>query len=150
MKLLFVSLLYLSIIQIATKADDDKPIQIHQMPQQAQEFIQEHFSNCKIALAKAECDFFDKNYEIIFTNGNKIKFDRRGNWKEINCKYTFVPSSIIPPKILQYIINSYPNTTVSKLECNKKYYKIKLSNHLELKFSLKSTLLELNSTNKLL
>ena len=65
--------------------DDDKPIRVDQLPSKAQTFIRENFSGLKIALAKMESDFFDKSYEVIFVNGNKVEFYRDGRWKEIEC-----------------------------------------------------------------
>lgn len=26
--------------------------------------------------------YFTKSYEVIFTNGNKVEFDKKGNWEE--------------------------------------------------------------------
>ena len=69
------------------------------MPQQAQQFIKQHFADSKVALAKMESDFFYKSYEVIFTNGDKVEFDNKGNWEEVNCKYSSVPTAIIPAAI---------------------------------------------------
>ena len=79
-------------IAVATSAcaDDDKPIQFSQLPQTAQQFVKQYFGNEKVALAKMESDFFGKNYDIIFANGDKVEFDGAGNWEEED----------IPPGIL--------------------------------------------------
>ena len=47
-------------LQTVARADDDKPIQVTQMPQPAQQFIKQHFADSKVALAKMESDFFYK------------------------------------------------------------------------------------------
>ena len=60
------------------------------MPQPAQQFIKQHFADSKVALAKMESDFFYKSYEVIVTNGDKVEFDNKGNWEEVNCKYSSV------------------------------------------------------------
>lgn len=57
-------------------ADDDKPIQVNQLPQTAQTFIKTHFPDNKVAMAKMETDWFDKSYDVILlmeTNWNSIK-----------------------------------------------------------------------------
>lgn len=46
-------------------ADDDKPIQVNQLPQPAQTFIKQYFSAAKVAMAKMETDLFDKSYDVI-------------------------------------------------------------------------------------
>ena len=72
MKKLVFLLVCLFTLQTVARADDDKPIQVTQMPQPAQQFIKQHFADSKVALAKMESDFFYKSYEVIFTNGNKV------------------------------------------------------------------------------
>ena len=44
------------------------------MPQTAQTFIKTHFPDNKVAMAKMETDWFDKSYDVIFTNGDKLEF----------------------------------------------------------------------------
>ena len=48
------------LLQTVVWADDDKPIQVNQLPQTAQTFIKTHFPNNKVAMAKMETDWFDK------------------------------------------------------------------------------------------
>lgn len=76
MKKLVFLLVCLFTLQTVARADDDKPIQVTQMPQLAQQFIKQHFSDSKVA-AKMESDFLYKSYEVIFTNGNKVEFDKK-------------------------------------------------------------------------
>ena len=62
-------------------AGNDKPIRLRQMPVAAQQLIKKNFNGRRVALAKAE----SKSYEVVFTNGDKVEFDRDGRWKEISC-----------------------------------------------------------------
>ena len=50
-------------------ADNDKPIQIGQLPTKAQTFLSTYFKSSKVALAKQETDLFSKSYDVIFTTG---------------------------------------------------------------------------------
>ena len=140
MKKLVFLLVCLFTLQTVARADDDKPIQVTQMPQQAQQFIKQHFADSKVALAKMESDFFYKSYEVIFTNGDKVEFDNKGNWEEVNCKYSAVPAAIIPATIQ----NNYPDAKILKIERDKKDYEVKLSNRTELKFDLKFNLIDID------
>lgn len=142
-KLLFL-LVCLFTLQTVARADDDKPIQISQMPQQAQLFIKKYFADNKVALAKMESDLFNKSYDVIFTNGNKVEFDKKGNWKEIDCKYSSVPTSIIPEAIQKYVKDNYPDTKILKLERDKKEYEVKLTNRTELKFDINFNLIDID------
>ena len=131
MKKLVFLLVCLFTLQTVARADDDKPIQVTQMPQLAQQFIKQHFSDSKVAL--------------IFTNGNKVEFDKKGNWEEVDCKHTSVPVAIIPAAIQKYVTTNYPDAKVLKIERDKKDYEVKLSNRTELKFDLKFNLIDIDN-----
>ena len=150
MKKLVFLLVCLFTLQTVARADDDKPIQVTQMPQLAQQFIKQHFSDSKVALAKMESDFLYKSYEVIFTNGDKVEFDKKGNWEEVDCKHTSVPVAIIPAAIIpaaiqKYVTTNYPDAKVLKIERDKKDYEVKLSNRTELKFDLKFNLIDIDN-----
>ena len=144
MKKLVFLLVCLFTLQTVARADDDKPIQVTQMSQPAQQFIKQHFADSKVALAKMESDFFYKSYEVIFTNGDKVEFDNKGNWEEVNCKYSSVPTAIIPAAIQKYVTTNYPDAKILKIERDKKDYEVKLSNRTELKFDLKFNLIDID------
>ncbi|WP_294628414.1 PepSY-like domain-containing protein [uncultured Bacteroides sp.] len=144
MKKLVFLLVCLFTLQTVAFADDDRPIQVTQMPQSAQRFIKQHFADSKVALAKMESDFFNKSYEVIFTNGNKVEFDKKGDWEEVNCKFTSVPSAVVPPAIRKYIATNYPDTKVWNIGRDKKEYEVKLSNRVELKFDLQFNLIDID------
>lgn len=145
MKKLLLLFVCLFTIQSVVRADDDKPVRIEQLPQTAQQFIKTYFSDSKVAIAKMENDWFDKSYDIIFTDGSKLEFDKRGNWKEINCKYSAVPASVIPEQILKYVSENYPGTQVMKIDRDKRDYEVKLSNKWELKFDLQFNLIDIDN-----
>ena len=145
MKKLVFLLVCLFTLQTVARADDDKPIQVTQMPQTAQQFIKQHFADSKVALAKMESDFFYKSYEVIFTDGNKVEFDKKGDWTEVDCKYGTVPVAVIPAAIKQYVTTNYPDVNILKIERDKKDYEVKLSNRIELKFDLKFNLIDIDN-----
>ena len=140
--LLFVCLFTL---QTIARADDDKPIPVSQMPQKAQQFIKQHFAGSNIAMAKVESDFLQKSYDVIFTDGNKVEFDKKGNWTEVNCKFSVVPQGIIPSPIPKYTATNYPDAKVLKIERDKTDYEVKLSNGWELKFDSKFNLIDIDN-----
>ena len=135
MKDLFVLLVCVFTFSTAALADSDKPIQIGQLPTPAQTFITTHFSKHKVALAKMESDMLSKNYEVIFTNGDKVEFDRTGGWTEVKCTRNPVPEAIVPAAIRDYVKTNYPDAEILKIERSKKEYEVKLSNRWEIKFN---------------
>ena len=147
MKKILMSLLCLIAVCTARAAnDDDRPIRIDQLPEKAQSFIREHFKGVKVALAKMESDFFDRSYDVIFTNGNKVEFNRHGEWKEIECKYSQVPAAAVPSFITKYVSENHPDTKIISVEKDKddKEYEVKLSNRWEMTFDFKGNLVDLD------
>lgn len=128
---LFVCLFTMSMTAVA---DTDKPIQIGQLPLKAQTFISTYFKNAKVAMAKQETDLFYKSYDVIFTSGDKIEFDKSGEWTEVKCIKDGVPSQIIPQQIKDYVNTNYPDDKILKIEKNSREYEIKLSGRWEIKF----------------
>lgn len=123
----------------------DKSIQVNQLPTAAQTFIKKHFPNNQVALAKLDSDLFDKSYDVIFTNGDKVEFDKNGNWKEVKCvSGSQVPSLIIPARIQAYVTKSYTGVVVEEIELDGKGYEVKLSNRLELKFDKQFNLIDID------
>ena len=126
------------------RADDDQPIKINQLPEKAQQFIQKHFSKEKVAYAKMERDFMDVSYEVVFTSGTKLEFLKNGNWKEVDCKYSTLPTEIVPQEITKYVSENYPDVKMVKIDRDKRDYEVKLNNKLELTFDLKFNLIDID------
>ncbi len=121
--------------QTQAMADTDRPITVNQLPATAQQVIRSHFSGMKVALAKMETGFLEKSYDVIFTTGEKIEFDRDGNWTEIECKRTAVPAKLIPAQIANYVNTNYPGNSILKIEKDRSEYGINLSNGVEITFN---------------
>lgn len=58
-KFLFLAAALLALGISTACADSDRPIDVAQLPQKAQQFIQKHFAGEKVALAKVERDFLE-------------------------------------------------------------------------------------------
>ena len=78
MKKLTLLLLGLVALQTTACGANDKPIKVTDLPRPAQEFISTHMPDHKVAMAKMDAELFDKSYEVIFANGDKVEFDRSG------------------------------------------------------------------------
>lgn len=118
-----------------TMAGKDTPIRISQLPPVAQKIIKAHFSKGRVAMAKMETDWLKKSYDVVFTNGTKIEFDENGNWKDIECKHSAVPSALVPVKITKYVRSHYPHSKILKIERDRKGYEIELSGDIDITFN---------------
>ena len=139
---LFISLFAMNLVALA---GNDKPIQVSEMPKAAQLFIKNHFADLSVAMAKVETDFLDKNYDVVFTNGNKVEFDKKGNWTNVDCEHTQVPVAILPEAIRQYVAKNYPDAKVLKIELtDRKGYDVELSNGFELEFDKRMNVIDVD------
>ncbi|MDO5074769.1 MAG: PepSY-like domain-containing protein [Bacteroidales bacterium] len=116
------------------QAEDDRPIAYQQLPQAAQNFVSQHFKGSTPSLTKEERGVFHRSYEVLFTNGNKIEFDRSGRWTDIDCRYSQVPASVVPVPIAQYVKQHFPNVRIVELQRERRGYSVDLSNKIELDF----------------
>lgn len=144
MKKILLLLVCLFSLQTVVRADDDRPIAVTQLPASAQQFIKKHFAGNQVAFAKMEKDWFSKSYDVTFTNGNKLEFDEKGEWTEVDCKYTSVPAAIVPKAIADYVAQNYKDVRILKIDRDTRDYEVKLSNRLELKFDLQFNLIDID------
>lgn len=130
--------------QTAVFADNDKPITIGQLPQPAQQFINKHFNGKSVAIAKIESGIIERSYDVIFTNGDKLEFDRKGNWTDIDCKYSEVPAAVVPAQITDYVKKNHAGVKIIKIEREKNRHDVDLSNGWELTFDKKFNVIDID------
>lgn len=137
MKKIMMLIVCVMFMGTAARADDDKPVTVNQLPQAAQEFINQYFANISVSYAKVEEDFAGKTYDVIFSNGSKVEFNRKGMWTDVNCQREAVPSGVVPTAILSYVSDNHGDANVVEIDRDKIDFELKLSNGAELVFDLK-------------
>ena len=97
MKTIFrnISLALVALFTVSTTAmaDDDRPIDFSQLPKTAQATVKKHFASSEVLYLTQDGIIF-KSYDVVFANGDKIEFDSKGNWKDVDmmsggCSYRF-------------------------------------------------------------
>lgn len=131
-------------LQTLVKADNEKLIQISQLPATAQQFIQNHFAGSTVAVAKMDDDYFDKSYDVIFSNGDKVEFDKKGEWTEIKSKTGTVPAGAVPAPILKQVSEKYPDARIIGIERDRRQYEVQLSSGWELTFDKNFNLVDID------
>lgn len=145
MKKMLLVLVALFTLSVSVQAVEDRPITVDQLPQKAQQFIKKYFADKQVALAKMETDFLSKSYDVIFTNGDKVEFDKKGNWTKVDCEHTQVPQAVIPAAIQQYVSKNYPDAKVVKIEkTDRKGFDVDLSNGFDIEFDKKMRVVEID------
>ena len=75
------------------------------------------------------------DYKVMYANGEKVEFDKRGNWRDIECKASQVPTDLIPTKIAANVNATFPGSTITEIDRDYLGYSVQLSNGLELEYN---------------
>ena len=144
-KIIIIALAVFSLGIITAKVDNDRLIAKENLPKKAQQFIDSNFKNSKITYVKDESYFLEKSYEVLFADGTKVEFNRKGEWKEIDCRHSSIPATIVPAKILEYVNSNYQDVRILQIERDRVDYEIKLSNQLEITFDKKFNIIDIDN-----
>lgn len=125
---LMVALLTMS---FNAKAGHNQVITYNQLPEAAQTLLKQYFAGKVPLIVTMDWD----DYNIVYESGEKVEFDKQGNWKEIDCKVSRVPSELIPEQIKSHIKATFPGATILKLDRNRRGYEVKLNNGLEVEYN---------------
>ena len=143
MKKIIVLILSLSVFALSAKADD-KPIDYEQLPAAAKAFIQSDFSSLSISFITRDAGILDTTYDVHFTNGLKLEFNSKGEWKEISNATSLIDTKYITKEILASIASRWPDAGIKKIERYRQGYEIELTNRLELKYDKHFRLVEID------
>lgn len=106
------------------------------IPQNAQNFIKQHFPNIEVTYIERDWD----DIEVYLSNGTQIEFFPNGDWKEVKC-YMNMPSSILPANVMATVQRTYPQAAIIKIEKQFTIFEVKLNNMMELYIDNNGTLI---------
>ena len=129
MKLILAAVLGL---MLSGAAYADVPVSLDKLPEAIKTFVQQNFPENPIVYAEQDWN----SYECRLNNGTKVEFDKKGEWKKVDCEMmTVVPAAIIPAPIKEYVSASFADSPIIKIEKERYGYKVELANDLELMFN---------------
>lgn len=129
----------------AAYADKDTPITLNELPTRAQTLLRNNFKGKKVSFSKKDSDMFGRSFDVIFTNGDKVEFDKNGNWTSISCRSGRVPQELVPASILRHVKNRYSSVHIVEIDREKNKYEVELSNGLELTFNKNGKLIDVDN-----
>ncbi|MBW9203557.1 hypothetical protein EVD33_11595 [Bacteroidales bacterium SW292] len=145
MKKLVLAVVAMFAMSTMVMADNDKPVQVNQLPAKAQTFLNTYFKDVKVALATQDTELFSKSYDVVFNTGDKVEFDKSGEWTEVRCRQTGVPAAIVPAQIAEYVKTTYPDAQILQIERDDRgEYEIKLSNRWEITFNKQMQVIDID------
>ena len=127
-----------------TGCDEDKIISESQLPQKAQQFIQQYFAEEEIDIVKSEREVSGKKYEVTFISGKNIEFKSNGDWIKVDCLFSAVPAELVPETIANKVKEMYPDAIICVIDKENNYTEVDLNNGLDLKFDKKYNLISID------
>ena len=111
----FLSIVF-AMVAVACHGSDEKEIGYAELPVQAQQFVKQYFPSATYTYVEKEKDNGKWEYEATLNDGTKIDFNNKGEWKSVDCKFSALPSGIIPDVIAADIAKRYPSQQPYKIE----------------------------------
>jgi hypothetical protein len=106
-------------------------------------FVENHFPSLRIIKLELEKDEYLSYYDVYLTGNVNLEFNLQCEIIEIETK-DGIPSSALPPSIVEYLSINFPNSIILEWELYPNYQEIKLNNGLEIYFDLKGNFIKLD------
>ena len=97
-------------------------IPYRRLPAKAKAFIETYFPAERCVYA--ERDDGRREYEVKLSDGTEIDFHATGDWKKVECEYSFVPAGIVPQTITEDLARRFPGGRITEAERETGGYKI--------------------------
>ena len=108
-KSLLIIVAFVMTMCFTVKADNDRVITFEQLPAEAQTMLKSYFADKVPLVITVDWD----DYTVIYQSGERVEFDKKGNWKDLNCKTSAVPAALIPEQIMASVKKTFP----ARLRC---------------------------------
>lgn len=92
---LLLTALVLVVLSLTYCSDE---ISYRKLPEKARNFIEIYFPEQSCVYAERDRDNGQKEYEVRLSNGTEIEFYESGDWKSVDCKYSFLPKASYPKR----------------------------------------------------
>ena len=131
-KCLYVTMMVLMFCLNA--CSQNQAISFDKLPKIAQAFIVQYFNKADISLVKIDKEASGTEYEVFFSNGTELEFDKNGEFKKVDCKRQAVPESLVPAQVTHYVQANHPNSFITEWEKKRNGWKAELDNEIDLFF----------------
>ena len=141
-KTMFTAILMMFSISLSFAQTD-----VSVLPQNAQDFITNNFSDATVEKADKEDKWFswDKNemYEVHLSNGVKLDFNKAGEITEIDSRDNApIPMEAVPAEVKSYVEANYSGAEIISWERDNDEQEVELSDGTDLEFDSKGKFLK--------
>ena len=127
-------------LPLTLQADNDQVITFDRLPATAQAMLKQNFADKVPLVITTDHD----DYKVMYQSGEKVEFDKKGNWKDIECKGSQVPADLIPAEIAANVNATFSGATITEIDRDRRGYSVKLSNGLELEYNRNFQVIEVD------
>ena len=139
-KSLFILMAFVLTMCMPAMADNDRVITFDRLPATAQAMLKQNFADKTPLAITADRD----DYKVMYQSGEKVEFDKKGNWRDIECKTSQVPAALVPAQIVANVNATFPGAAITEIDQDRRGYSVKLSNGLELEYNRNFQIVELD------
>lgn len=125
-------------------ASGDNPVNLDKLPVKAAVLVNFYFKEYTVTSIVRKLE----GIEVRLTRGVRLFFDRKGNWREVDCSIQSIPTPMIPSSILNQISEEYgPYTEVVCAYRSPRGMLVKLQNGMQMKFNRRNKQVDYNSSS---
>lgn len=131
---------------VSANADNDRQINLNQLPKASQEFLSQHFGNLQPAFATEDPKYVGSEYEVVYTDRTEVEFGSDGQWTSVERRHEAVPSGIVPAEITRYLstLELAKGQYIRKISRDRLEWEVELSNGFELEFDKQFNILRID------
>ena len=134
MKKLFSFVLLALMVSSSACAGNEQVISFEQLPEKAQSFVKTYFAGEEIAFVMHEKEGLSEEYEVKFSSGATVEFNKTGELKKVDCRRLAVPDGIVPEIVVSYVKTKFPKEYITEWGKDDRRWKVELNNGLDLLF----------------
>ena len=87
-------------VWMLSSCDDEKKIDFGDLPSEARSFIENYFPSADILSIVQEKEDGRKEYQVKLSDGTDMEFDEDGEWTNIECYFSPLPTGILPANVI--------------------------------------------------
>lgn len=130
-------LAFLMVLVISScEKEKEEIVGVEQVPTIGQTFLKDHFGAQKVVSVKKEKEGSEgTEYEARLDNGVTVKFDKDGNWKDVDAPNNMsLPTTFVLKSIVNYVEAEYPNAGINSIDKERQGFDVELTTDLDLVF----------------
>ena len=115
-KLLMFLPILLGVWMLSGCDDDEKKIDLGELPAKARSFIDNYFHGTDIRSIVQEKENGHKEYQVELSDGTDLEFDEDGGWTNIECHFNPIPTGILHAKVEAKVEELHPKAFIYGVE----------------------------------